>query len=53
LKKENQTETNYIAQLIINQILMMKLEEKKITKNAIVMNKNKKEIRKKKLSLSS
>jgi len=48
LGKKNQIKTNYIAQLIINQLLSDEIEKKKLT-NAIVIDKKKK----KRSSLSS
>jgi hypothetical protein len=46
-RKKNQTKTNYVTQLIINQILSDEIKKNK-KKNTIVMYKNKKEKRKKK-----
>ena len=43
---KNQTKTNYVAQLIINQILSDEIRGSK-KENAIVMDKNEKKIRKK------
>ena len=47
-RKKNQTKTNYVAQLIINQILSDEIKKKNKKKNTIVMYKNEKEKRKKK-----
>ena len=38
--KKNQTETNYVSQLIINKILSDEIEKKTRKKNAIVIEKN-------------
>jgi hypothetical protein len=46
-RKKNQTKTNYVTQLIINQILSDEIKKNK-KKNTIVMYKNEKEKRKKK-----
>jgi hypothetical protein len=42
-RKKNQTKTNYVTQLIINQILSDEINKKKQEKNTIVMDKNEKE----------
>jgi hypothetical protein len=46
-RKKNQTKTNYVTQLIINQILSDEIKKKKQEKNTIVMDKNKKKKKKK------
>jgi len=45
-RKKNQTKTNYVTQLIMNQILSDEIKKKQ-EKNTIVMDKNEKEKRKK------